>query len=100
MTEESGSERDPLDDVFKFIKQQRDEMKVKMHLAQADAKDEWAKLEAQWKEVEKRTEPLAGAVKEGAEAVGDQAKNVAEAASEVAARELKEGYERLRKLLD
>jgi hypothetical protein len=98
MTEES--EKDPLDDVFNFIKRQRDELKLKMHLAQADAKDEWAKLETKWQDVEKRTEPLAGAVKEGADAVGEQAKNVAGAASELAARELKDGYEKLRKLLE
>ncbi|MEM7145371.1 MAG: hypothetical protein AAF591_09560 [Verrucomicrobiota bacterium] len=93
-------EEDPLDDVFSFIKRQRDELQVKMHLAQADAKDEWEKLEAKWVDLSERAEPLTGAVKEGAETVGEQAKNVAGAAKDVAARELKEGYERLRKLLE
>jgi hypothetical protein len=98
MTEES--DQDPLDDIFSAIKQQRDELKLKMHLGKADAKDEWEKLERKWQEVGERAEPLTGAVKESAETVGEQAKNVAGAASEVVARELKDGYEKLRKLLE
>ncbi|MEM8954082.1 MAG: hypothetical protein AAGD22_08035 [Verrucomicrobiota bacterium] len=93
-------EEDPLDEVFSFIKRQRDELQLKVHLAQADAKDEWEKLEAKWEEIGERGEPLTGAMKEGAETVGEQAKNVAGAAKDVAMRELKEGYERLRTLME
>ena len=98
MSEEQNS--DPLDEIFSFIKQQRDELKLKMHLAEKDAQDEFAKLEEKWKEIEQHTEPLKGAVTEAAGAAGEQAKKVAGAAGEVAARELKDGYEKLRKLLE
>ena len=94
------NETDPLDEVFSFIKQQRDELKLKMHLAKKDAQDEWDKLEAKFDKAQKLTEPLSGAVAEAAETAGEQTKNVASAAKEVAARELKEGYEKLRKLLE
>jgi len=96
MTEET----DPLDEVFSFIKQQRDELKLKMHLAEKDAQDEWDKLEKKFTDVRKHAEPLSGAVTEAAAAAGEQAKNVAAAAKDLAARELKVGYEKLRKLLD
>ena len=33
------------------LKQQRDELQLKLHLAKADAKDEWARLEHQWEEM-------------------------------------------------
>lgn len=95
-----NEEKDPLDEVFSFIKQQRDELKLKMHLAEKDAQDEWVKLEGKWKEIEQHAEPLKGAVTEAAGAAGDQAKNVANAASEVAAREIKDGYAKIRKLLE
>ena len=68
-----NEENDALDKAFSFIKQHRDELKLKMHLAGKDAKDEWEKLEVKWREVEKRTEPLKGAVKEAASTTGDQA---------------------------
>ena len=31
------------------LKQQRDELRVRLYLAKAEAKDEWARLEKQWK---------------------------------------------------
>jgi hypothetical protein len=33
------------------LKQQRDELWVKLHLAKAEAKDEWTRLEKQWEEM-------------------------------------------------
>ena len=91
---------DPFADLAGLIKRQRDELKLKMHLAQADAKDEWTKLESKWKQVEQRAEPLTGAVKESAEAAGEHAKKVTGATLDVVMRELNDGYTKLRKLLD
>ncbi len=95
-----SEETDPLDEVLSFIKRQRDELKLKMHLAEKDAQDEWHVLEQKWKGIERRAEPLSGAIKEAATSAKDEAKNVASAALDVAARELKQGYEKLRGLLD
>ena len=90
----------PLDELVSLIKRQRDELKLKMHLAKKDARDEWDKLDSKWKDVEQKAQPLTGAVQDAASTAGKQAKNVTGAALDLAARELKAGYEKLRKLLD
>jgi hypothetical protein len=33
------------------LKQQRDELRVRLYLAKAEVKDEWARLEKQWEEL-------------------------------------------------
>jgi uncharacterized protein YjbJ (UPF0337 family) len=73
------------------LKTQRDELKVRMHLAAADAKDEWDKLEGKWNHFEAK-----------AKQVGDQASDVSKdvwAAAKDLGAEIKEGYERIRKTL-
>jgi seryl-tRNA synthetase len=73
------------------LKQQRDELQVQLHLAKADAKDEWARLEAQWDEIKPKLEAAREEVGRTAESVG--------AALGLAVDELKKGYERLRSRL-
>jgi len=73
------------------LKQQRDQLRVKLHLAKADAKDEWARLEKQWEEMR----PTLDAAREEA---GKTAESVGTALS-LAMEELKRGYDRLRKRL-
>ena len=41
---------------FEYLKQLRDELQVQLHLAKADAKDEWARLEKQWEEMRPKLE--------------------------------------------
>jgi len=73
------------------LKQQRVQLRVKLHLAKADAKDEWARLEKQWEEMR----PKLDAAREEA---GKTAESVGTALS-LAMEELKRGYDRLRKRL-
>lgn len=73
------------------LKQQRDELRVKLHLAKADAKDEWARLEKQWEAMKPKLEA-------GREEAGKTAESVGAALS-LAMEELKNGYERLKKRL-
>ncbi len=73
------------------IKQQRDELQVKLHLAKADAKDEWARMEKQWEEIRPKREAAREEAGKTAESVG--------AALGLAIDELKKGYERLRSRL-
>jgi chromosome segregation ATPase len=73
---------------LEHIKQQRDELQVQLHLAKADAKDEWARLESQWEEIKPKLEATREEVVRTAESVG--------AALGMAIDELKKGYERLR----
>jgi hypothetical protein len=80
------------DDVLLKLKQERDELALKMHLGKMEAADEWEKLEAKWHEITARQmPPVTEAVDESGVGVG--------LALELAVEELKKGYERIRKLL-
>ena len=82
------------DDVKKLVetlKQQRDELKVKLHLAKAEAGDEWEKAEKKWEHLKAKTRLL------GTEA-GDASKDIGSAAKQLA-KEIKHGYDRIRNLL-
>lgn len=70
------------------LKQQRDELQLKLHLAKADAKDEWARLENQWEEIKPKLEAVR-------EETGNTAESVSTALG-LAIDELKKGYERLK----
>lgn len=96
-TEPKGESRES---IFSYLKQQRDELKVKLHLGGKEARAQWDRLEAKWHEVEEWGEPLTSATKEAATSAGQQAKKVTAAALDVAAREIRSGYDKLRRLLD
>jgi DNA repair ATPase RecN len=83
--------RDQMTKALEQLKQQRDELQVRLHLGKADAKDEWTRLENQWKEIQPRLEAAREEVGKTAESVG--------AALSLAIDELKKGYERLRSRL-
>jgi hypothetical protein len=84
-----------LEDLIESLKQQRDELRVQMHLAKADAKQEWEELEKKFNrflaEAEAESKPIREVVEDSAKGVGT--------AMEMAGDELKTGYERLRELL-
>lgn len=74
------------------LQQERDELSLKMHLGRKDLASEWEKLEAKWQQVKAvKGPPLKEAASQTAQGVG--------AAMELAAEELKKGYEKIRKLL-
>jgi len=80
-----------LDRLVAALQTQRDELLVRMHLAKADAKDEWEKLEKKW-------DHLRGKL----DVVGHEAKDAGQdvlAAARLVAHELREGYQRVRALL-
>ena len=80
------------DEVVAKLKQERDELALKMHLGKKEAADEWEKLEAKWHEVTAKTGPaVEDATDETTVGVG--------LALELAAEELKKGYEKIRRLL-
>jgi len=82
----------PWGDVLAKLKQERDELALKMHLGRKEAAAEWEKLEAKWHEVKAIQVPAAkDAADETSVGIG--------LALELAAEELKKGYERIRQLL-
>ena len=94
--DESGA----IEDLICKLRQERDELRLKLHLAGKEVQDGFVVLEEKWEVLENRAEPLTGAVKEASSAAGEQARKVTGAALDVAVREIKGGYEKLRSLLD
>ncbi len=45
---------DKIQNAVEDLKQQRDELRLQMHLFKAEAKDEWGELEKQWVSLESR----------------------------------------------
>jgi chromosome segregation ATPase len=71
------------------LEQQRDELRLKMHLAKAEAKEEWEELEKKWDRLKSRMGDA------GDEA--DDAWDDIQAAAGILADEIKKGYDRIRK---
>jgi chromosome segregation ATPase len=80
-----------LPQLISALKQQRDELALKIHLGEAEAKQQWEKVTAQLDDLTKEYEPLKGAVEEAAGNVLDALKLTAE--------EIGAGFERIRKAL-
>ena len=83
--------KEDLEKFIQQIEQRRDELRVKMSLAKLDAREEWEKLEKKWEEFRTKTQPVR-------EELGTTAVNVG-TALRLAADEIRDGYERLRKRL-
>jgi uncharacterized protein YPO0396 len=66
-----------------------DELRVKAHLGKEDAKDEWDKFEARFKEIA-----------DDLDAKGDKVEDIVEEKLKAIGAELKDGFARLRKLFD
>ena len=87
MSEHSNS----VEEVIKLLKQERDELKLKIHLASMDAKDDYDRMSEKVDLLTDQYEPVKGAMEESAENVF--------AALGLAADELKHGFHRVRKAL-
>jgi hypothetical protein len=86
------SEKNPeLQKLVEDVRRQRDEIRVRLHLAKADAKDEWERLEHTWQHMRAKMTVVGREAGKTAEEVG--------AALRLAAEELRRGYGRVRKLL-
>ena len=86
-----GEQSNRLDDLITSLKQERDELKLKMHLASMEAKDEYERVSGKVDELTDQYEPVKDAVEETAENVFSALGLVAD--------ELKLGFERVRKVI-
>ena len=80
-----------LDEEVDRVRQTRDELRVQMHLAAAEAKDSWAGLEERWQRLEQRLERIGRATHEASDDVHDATRSLLQ--------ELKHGYEKIRDVL-
>lgn len=67
-----------IDKILEDLKQERDELRVKLELAKMDAGDEWEKIEDQLAKLQAKAEQVADATAEAAEDVGAAAKLLGE----------------------
>lgn len=86
-----SDERTDLQGLGDELKRQREELRLKLHLAKAEARDEFEKLEKRWEHLRGRLGVI------GKEA-GAASKDVLEA-TRLVLDEIKEGYRRIRKLV-
>jgi hypothetical protein len=79
-----------VDELLEELKQKRDELRVKMHLASKDAKDEWEELEEKMEEFSGKAKQFANdaKIKETGEGLGEALGKLGH--------EIKLGYERVR----
>jgi hypothetical protein len=83
--------RGDLEKLAESLKQQRDELQLKMHLLNLEAREEWEKAEQNWQHFRSKTEELGRAGAEASKDVGAAVKLLGE--------ELRHAYERVRKSL-
>ena len=72
-----SEERDMVDELITTLKQQRDELALKIHLGKEDAKDEWEKAQEKLAKLSEEFEPVKEAVEESASNVFASLKIVA-----------------------
>lgn len=80
-----------LDVIVEDLKRARDEVRVQMHLAKADARNEYERLEHEWEHVRAKLGLIGKEAGKAAVEVG--------AALRLAVDELRQGYEHVRQLL-
>jgi len=73
------------------LKRQRDELRLQMHLASMELRNEWDKVDGKLADLTRRTQPVREAVGESAEEVWDAVK--------LLGTEIKQGFDRIRKAL-
>ena len=83
--------REEVEQLLEELERQRDELKVKLHLAKAEIRDEWEKLEHKRAELRSKLTAASGQAEDAWKDIG--------AAAGLLADELKKGYDRIRSTL-
>lgn len=80
-----------IEELVEKLKQERDELGVKLHLAKMEAGDEWQELERKWSRLEAKVKQLGDAA---ADSTGD-----IRAAAGLLGQEIKAGFKRIARKL-
>lgn len=83
--------RNELKHLVEALERQGDEIKLKLHLAKSDARDEWEKMEKKWGQLKGKMSGVLGTAE-------DVSEDIAQAAKQLAS-EIEKGYERIRSRL-
>lgn len=77
-----------IDALVQTLKTERDELKLKIHLAEAEARDEWERLEPMWQRFHDKAQVVGSTAADASHEIG--------AAAKLLGNELAEGYVRIR----
>lgn len=80
-----------IDKIMADLAKTRDELKLKSHLMQMEAKDKWEEMEKKWEDLSSKAE-------KAKDAAGESSEPIKAAASNLMA-ELEKGYENIKKAL-
>ena len=80
-----------IDEEVEDLRRLRDELRVQMHLAKAEAKDLWEDMEQRFADIEGKAKQMARQAEEPLEDIGEAARLLAE--------EIRNGYRRIREML-
>lgn len=80
-----------IEEMIESLKQQRDEMRVQMHLAKAEVQDEFAELEQRLEALKEKADNIRHEASEISDDIFETTKKVGD--------EIKSGIERIRKLM-
>jgi hypothetical protein len=83
--------RERLQEMLEKLEQERDELKVRLHLGKAEAREEWEKMEGRIAELRVRLDRAGDEAGEVMEDVGMAAKLLGD--------EIREGFGRIRRML-
>lgn len=83
--------KERIEEMLNELKQERDELKVKLQLARMDAGDEWEKLEAKLEKLEAKTKELGSVAADASQDISAAAKLLGE--------EIANGFSKVRKHL-
>ena len=86
-----NAETSTIEKIISKLKTERDELRVRMHLAKEDLQDEWKELEQKWEKMEHKLAAATDETRESSSDVGAAAKLLAE--------EIRGAYQRIRKAL-
>lgn len=88
MSEEKNDSKQIVEDLISGLKQQKDELALKVHLGKEEAKDEWDKVQDKFTKMLDEWEPVKDAVEESAGNVFESLKLVAG--------EIKQSFDRIK----
>lgn len=80
-----------IDKMLNELRKERDELRVKLHLAKMEAGDEWKKLDAKLMKLEAKTKELATATADASKDIG--------AAAKILGEEISSGFKKIAKHL-
>ncbi len=80
-----------IEEMIRELKQERDELRVKLHLIKMDASDEWGSIEAKLHKLEAKSKEIGSATAEASRGIGAAAKLLGE--------EIREGFKTIAKHL-